>query len=277
MNRSIVAIITGDNTAQNVRTALNLGSWIDDLRVNANSVLLKVNLTGGSPHRLGETTTLEATDAVVDYFQSIGYTVIVCEGSSGIYSAPTNFEASGYKAHFEKLGVHCIDLSHVSSRMVHLPHADCHVPIPNLALDSELIVSVPVPKRHFVTTMTCALKNVGVGMLAKSSKMSYHGVLDRLIPDVNAIFKQQIIVVDAKWALAETGPFNGTPVKLDSVIVGNDPVAVDSTCCRIMGLDPMSVAHIRNAQKYGIGHVHPELRGCSIEAVKNAFEARAHV
>lgn len=271
MNRSVVAIIKGNNTAQNIRTALDLGSWVDDLSVNDESVLVKVNLTGGSPQRPGETTTLEAADAVVRYFRSIGHPVKMCEGSSGIYSAPTNFGTSGYLGHFEKMGIPCIDLSNVPSRMVYLSHADCHIPIPKLALDSKLIVSVPVPKRHFITTISCALKNVGIGMLAKPSKMSYHGVLDRLIPDVNAILEQQLIVVDATWALAKTGPFNGTPVKLDAVIVGNDPVAVDSICCRIMDLDPMNVAHIRNAQVYGVGQINPEVRGCSIDVVKRAF------
>lgn len=271
MNRSIVAIITGDNPAQNVRTALDTRAWTDGKPVNNESALVKVNLTGGSPQRPGETTTLQVADAVVDYLQSIGYKVTVCEGSSGIYSAPTNFESSGYKSHFEKIGIPCIDLSNVPSRTVYLPHADCHVPIPDLALDSRLIVSVPVPKCHFLTTISCALKNVGVGMLAKSSKMSYHGVLDRLIPDVNAILKRQMIVVDATWGLAKTGPFNGTPVKLDAVIVCDDPVAVDSICCRIMGLNPMNVAHIRNAYAYGVGQVNPEVQGCSIDVVKRAF------
>lgn len=271
MNRSIVTIITGDNPAQNVETALDTKAWTGRRQVNNESALVKVNLTGGSPQRPGETTTLEAADAVVHYLQSIGYKVTVCEGSSGIYSAPIHFERSGYKSHFEKIGIPCIDLSNVPSRMVYLSHADCYVPIPNLALDSDLIVQVPVPKRHFITVISCALKNIGIGMLARSSKMSYHGLLDRLIPDVNAILNRQMIVVDATWGLAKTGPFNGTPVKLDAVIAGDDPVAVDSICCRIMGLNPMNVAHIKNAHVYGVGQVDPEVQGCSIDIVKRAF------
>lgn len=272
MNRSIVAVIVGDNSAQNVRTALDTqGVWTDGQPINNESALVKVNLTGGSPKRPGETTTLEVADAVVHHLQSIGYRVTVCEGSSGIYSAPTNFETSGYKSHFERIGIPCVDLSNVSSRMVYLPHAGCYVPIPKLALGNRLIVSVPVPKRHFMTTISCTLKNVGIGILAKSSKMSYHRVLDMLIPDVNAILKRQMIVVDATWGLAKTGPFNGTPVKLDAVIVSSDPVSVDAVCCQIMSLDPTNVAHIRNAHAYGVGQVNPEIRGCSIDIIKRAF------
>ena len=272
MNRSIVAIIRGENTAENIRTALDLRPWIDELAVNDQPVLVKVNLTGGSPQRRGETTTLEATDAVVRYLQSKGCRVAVCEGSSGIYSAPTNFEVGGYRRHFKEMGIACIDLSNVPSQMIYLPHANCHAPLPQLALDSKLIVSVPVPKRHFVTTLSCALKNVGVGMLARSSKIGYHGILDSLIPDVNTVLKPQLVVVDATWGLGRTGPFNGTPVKLDATIVSTDPVAADSICCAIMGLDPMSVTHLKNAEMYGVGQINPEVWGCSINDLKRVFK-----
>jgi uncharacterized protein (DUF362 family) len=54
--------------------------------------------------------------------------------------------------------------------------------------------------------------------------------------------------------------------------VGRDLVAVDSTCCRIMGIDPEKVEYLRMAAD--LGHVHPERieqRGETIASVRTNF------
>jgi hypothetical protein len=51
-----------------------------------------------------------------------------------------------------------------------------------------------------------------------------------------------------------------TPIPRDMklVIMGNNQVAIDAVCCRIIGLDPLSVEHIRLAYEDGFGPVEPE-------------------
>jgi uncharacterized protein (DUF362 family) len=54
--------------------------------------------------------------------------------------------------------------------------------------------------------------------------------------------------------------------------MGRDLVAVDSTCCRVMGIDPEKVNYLRMAAD--IGHVHPdriEQRGETIASVQSSF------
>jgi hypothetical protein len=41
------------------------------------------------------------------------------------------------------------------------------------------------------------------------------------------------------------GPIHGTPVDLGLTIVGNDALATDAEMCRLMGIDPRQVSHLR--------------------------------
>jgi uncharacterized protein (DUF362 family) len=68
------------------------------------------------------------------------------------------------------------------------------------------------------------------------------------------------------------GPIQGTPKPVGVLVMGRDLVAVDSTCCRIMGIDPEKVEYLRMAAD--LGHVHPariEQRGETIASVRSNF------
>ena len=68
------------------------------------------------------------------------------------------------------------------------------------------------------------------------------------------------------------GPIQGTPKPAGVLVMGSDLVAVDSTCCRIMGIHPEKVSYLRMAAD--LGHVHPERieqRGETIASVQTNF------
>jgi hypothetical protein len=50
------------------------------------------------------------------------------------------------------------------------------------------------------------------------------------------------------YGLNRNGPMRGDAVKLDWLMVANDLVAADVTCCRIMGVDPRRIGHLRYYQ-----------------------------
>jgi len=45
---------------------------------------------------------------------------------------------------------------------------------------------------------------------------------------------------------------------MDTIVAGSDPVAVDAAGCRIIGLDPAEIRHIRLAHERGLGKMLPE-------------------
>ncbi|MFY9585681.1 MAG: hypothetical protein WAR21_14430, partial [Candidatus Acidiferrales bacterium] len=69
-------------------------------------------------------------------------------------------------------------------------------------------------------------------------------------------------------------PTQGTPKPCGVLVLGDDPVAVDATCARIMGLVPERIEHLAHAS-YLLGHLKPEkIRqiGESVERVQTPFE-----
>jgi uncharacterized protein (DUF362 family) len=43
------------------------------------------------------------------------------------------------------------------------------------------------------------------------------------------------------------GPIQGVAKQAGVLVSGSDPVAVDATCCRLMGIDPFRVGYLRLA------------------------------
>lgn len=50
-----------------------------------------------------------------------------------------------------------------------------------------------------------------------------------------------LTVIDGFVGMEGRGPVGGKPIQMDLIIAGTDPVATDSTACRIMGIDPHEI------------------------------------
>jgi uncharacterized protein (DUF362 family) len=46
------------------------------------------------------------------------------------------------------------------------------------------------------------------------------------------------------------GPLNGTARNLNTVLLSDDPVAADFMLARLLGSDPMTTMHIREASRF---------------------------
>ena len=59
--------------------------------------------------------------------------------------------------------------------------------------------------------------------------------------------KKYIGIVDGILAGDGNGPLEPDPVEMGYILVGNNPVAIDCVCARLMGFDPMKIPSIKNA------------------------------
>jgi uncharacterized protein (DUF362 family) len=60
---------------------------------------------------------------------------------------------------------------------------------------------------------------------------------------------------------------------MDLIIAGNDVVATDATAARIMGFDPVEIAHIRKAHEKGLGNIgEMEILGSKLDDVRRVFK-----
>ena len=132
-------------------------------------------------------------------------------------------------------------------------------------------------KTHKETAVTLGMKNM-FGLLPEKRKIEFHLLgISKVIVDINAVLRPKLTVIDGFYALEGPGPIGGNPVKMNLIIAGQDPVATDATACRIMGIDPYQVYHIRKAYKKGFGEINSakiDVVGERIETVKRKFRRK---
>lgn len=169
---------------------------------------------------------------------------------------------------------------------------------------ASVYISVPVMKIHDQPGFTGALKNqIGLAASTKygfnkttgvTQEGRYHKLLhqarlpynwqDKEIVDLSIIAKIKLNVVDAITCLdIKKSPMYSSDrsnmkisnrVKMNTIIAGYDPVAVDNVCCRIMGLNPDDIEHITLAERAGLGTNNSDsinIVGTSISSTRRVF------
>ena len=144
------------------------------------------------------------------------------------------------------------------------------VKIAKTALESR-IVSVPKLKIHAGAGVTLSIKNM-MGVMTPKGSM-HRGNLSKNIADLASLVKPSLAVVDGIIA-AEGHETNGSPVEMNLVLAGKDPVAVDAVGAAVMGVPARSVRHLIYAEQRGLGTYdlgQIEVVGEPIENVKKVF------
>jgi uncharacterized protein (DUF362 family) len=98
--------------------------------------------------------------------------------------------------------------------------------------------------------------------------------IDRAILDLNAAARPDFAIVDGIVGMEGNGPIQGRSKASGVLVFGNDPVAVDATCCRVMGLRPEGVTYLARAGTM-LGHLQADKIqqvGEKIEDVRQPFE-----
>jgi uncharacterized protein (DUF362 family) len=133
-------------------------------------------------------------------------------------------------------------------------------------------------KTHHWAGATLSMKNffgLVPGSIYGWPKNELHNVeggISQSIVELNRIFRRSFAIVDGIVGMEGNGPIQGTPKQAGVLVMGSDLVAVDSTCCRVMGIDPEKVSYLRMAAD--LGHVRPERiqqRGETIASVRTNF------
>ena len=121
--------------------------------------------------------------------------------------------------------------------------------LPNTALNCDLLVSLPKLKTHHWAGATLSMKNlfglVPGGVYGWPKNVLHWAGINETIADLHTLFPRAFSIVDGIVGMEGNGPIQGTPRAAGVVVAGADPVAVDATCCRIMGLDPQRIGYLQ--------------------------------
>jgi uncharacterized protein (DUF362 family) len=137
-------------------------------------------------------------------------------------------------------------------------------------LDCDVLINIPIVKDHEGIRTTGSLKNI-MGATSHTTNRYFHlgsgasgyyddvQFLSQCIADANLLRRPTLCVMDATEFITTNGPFGpGKVAKIQKVIAGSDPVAVDSVGVGMLGLNANDIVKIHLAYEHGLGQMNKE-------------------
>jgi uncharacterized protein (DUF362 family) len=269
-----VAIVKGGRGHEPVFKALDLIDYKSAL-IGYSKVLIKVNFITDKTWDTGATTDPIVVEAIIKKLMGVPISVSVVESDATITNADKAFEKTGMKDMCQRNGVECINLRHLKDKVkIDVPNNEVlgSITVPRIVAESAIISAAKL-KTHVNTGVTLGMKNM-FGLLPDKFKAKYHARgINKVIVDINTVIKPVLTVIDGFVGMDGKGPIDGAPVKMDLVIAGKNVVATDATGCRVMGINPYDIPHLRRASEKGLGSIDDvEVLGEKIENVARAFK-----
>jgi uncharacterized protein (DUF362 family) len=288
-----------------VEKSFELLGGLGDIIKPGDSVGIKINLTGGvtearkyeliSGIPVGESywTNPVLLKVVGQLIMEAGAGKLYILEALGDWESFNNF---GYKEVTDALGATFIDLNETAPYVEYIEKSagDNYLIYPTILFNGifnelDCFISMPKAKQHATAGVThgmknlvgtlpvsCGLYNQGAGYRAGIHNLQLHDAIPannlcRVIIDLNRANPVHLVVNDAiKTVLGSEGPWTGdgvTPATFNKIIIGMDPVAVDSVSTSIMGFNPMaddntmpfpnSLNYLRLASQSGLGEYDP--------------------
>ena len=148
--------------------------------------------------------------------------------------------------------------------------------VPVIWKEFTRFINLPKLKMHMHVGASLGIKNL-YGLLLDEQRMTFHrqDVNWKLI-EILRKFTPDLTIIDGVWALEGQAPICGDPVKdFNTLIAGEDPVAVDSAASAVMGIEPEELATTRLAHTAKMGTMRLdeiEISGAGINSVKRIFK-----
>jgi uncharacterized protein (DUF362 family) len=183
--------------------------------------------------------------------------VVVGEGPGHRRDVEYLLEGTGMRDVLRDMRLRFVDLNHDDVRRVPLGSRFTELEavwLPAELLQSDYVVSMPKLKTHHLAGMTASMKNLfgtvpGAVYGWPKNLLHFRGI-DQSIIDLVATVRPQLTIVDGILAMEGDGPIMGRPRPLGFIGMGADLVSVDTTCARIIGLDPAKIPYLSVAAEF---------------------------
>ena len=273
---SLVAVVKGERGHEPVFKALDLINYKSAL-TGWDKVLIKVNFITDKTWDTGATTDPIVVEAIINKLKELPVKVYVVESDATITNADQAFEKTGMKDMCKRNNIEYLNLRYLEDKVeLAIPDGETlnSITVPRLVIESAVISAAKL-KTHVDTGVTLGMKNM-FGLLPEKFKGRYHlKGISKVVVDINIVLKPALTVIDGFVGMEGSGPIDGTPVKMNLIIAGTDTVAADATACRIMGIDPHEIKHIRRAYEKGLGNIdNVQVVGEKLDAVTRPFKRK---
>jgi uncharacterized protein (DUF362 family) len=201
--------------------------------------------------------------------------IILAEASAIGCDTMESLKVSGLLKAAEDAGIDKIVDIKSDKDLISVPIRDARsdltkVRLPRFLLEAEHIINLPIFKSHCSMVFTCALKNLKGVVQDKVHYEMHQTDLAKAMMDLWSVIKADLNIADLIRPAEGFGPHSTVPVDFGCLVAGEDPVAVDATACRMVGLEINRVAYFEPARERGLGNYEEnliEVRGKSIDEV----------
>jgi uncharacterized protein (DUF362 family) len=248
-----------------------------------NKVFVKPNVVGAIPPEFGCTTdprVLEALCSIIlDAVPNISE-LTIGESCASPGKAKVGFESAGISRICKKLGVKECYFDEVERVSVSVPGGVIKktVMLPKPLVDADVYVGVPKLKCHPFELVTLCIKNQH-GLLSHKEMLGHHrDDGHQKFVDIYRAIRPHLNVVDGIYAMQGTNVSNDRNhiiTDMNTVLAGEDGVAVDAVGSAIMGYSPDEIPTTRLASisNLGVGDLRNiTVKGASIESVARRFQ-----
>jgi uncharacterized protein (DUF362 family) len=234
------------------------------------TVVIKPNLVIAAASTTGATTDPQVVRAIVDLVLEAGASQVkIVEVGHPGKAVP--YDTCGYTTVFTTTAypqVQLVDLGMPPNNTfswVTVPHpmAFQKLSVPSMLLDPNIVlISAAKMKTHAQAGVTLTMKNLygfasptlyAVSGQLPRMDLHYRGVYEAVV-DLNMALPIQFGVVDGIWGMEGNGPTRGTPIRVNLVVAGLNPLAVDWICLRqVMGQLQYCAPYLQYAAARGLG------------------------
>jgi uncharacterized protein (DUF362 family) len=235
-------------------------------------IFIKPNLS--HPEYLpGVVTSPELMQQLVGLLRDANSEVIVGESNGFNYPCWTAFDKTGMQDAVKRAGGKVINLSEDKVVKVKFPDGVLlkELYLPKTILDADAVVDLPLMKTHEFAAYSGAIKNL-FGCIPSNKRIYLHPYLPEVFFRLYSVFKPQLTIMDARVGIEGNGPTKGKPVKMDLMLTGNDALAIDIVCTKIMQLDWKQTYLNYIAKKAGFQESELTVDGLQINKVSRKFE-----
>src|SRR5437762_6780189 len=240
--RSCGASLHTDQYSDKLDELVYEGLRLFNLNVRGKSILLKPNIVEYIPGKPVNTDTRLIGAAVEAFLRLDAASVTVGEGPGHHRDTDLLLYETGLDDQLAHRRITFVDLNRdelIKTKLQANYSGLGHLWFPRTVLASDFIVSMPKVKTHHWTGVTLSMKNM-FGIVPgrrygwPKNVLHWAGIHESIL-DICATVPPQFVIADAIVAMEGDGPLNGTPKKLETILLADDPVAADSALARMLG------------------------------------------
>ncbi len=273
--KPLLVVVEGTDVGKMFEAGLDAIGGLQKL-VSGKNVVLKPNILTTQPFPV--TTDIEMVLGFTKHARTAGASSLtVCDACGGGVTKAEKFKALGYPPRLAEAGIG-LDAADFSDRMVHVfVSKDSWRSHPTIGVvktiqEADVVVNIPVIKRHDGARFTCALKNhfgsvyLPLRQLAHSTMRSGgegKDFFDRALAEYADSVRPELNIVDGRQLLVRGGPSLRGKAEIKSgvnkMVFCGDMVATDIYCSQLMeehddtySTDMISV-QLETAQELGLG------------------------